>query len=109
MGEPAPFVSPSARGAVVSVLVQPHAAKDAIVGVHGNALKVRVQAPPVEDRANKAVERLIAAALGVPRARVSVISGRSARHKRISVAGADVELVTSALLHVLSCRTHEPR
>lgn len=92
---------------LLRVFVQPRAAKDAIVGLHGNALKVKVRAPPTEDRANRAVEGIVAHALGVPPRDVSVIAGRASRNKRVAVSNAALEKVSNALRHVLSSRAHE--
>jgi uncharacterized protein (TIGR00251 family) len=95
-------------GTKVEVFVQPRAAKDAIVGIHGSALKIKVKAPPLDDRANRAVEEVIARALGVPRSRVSVVGGAKSRSKQIAVRGVGVAAVKKAIIHVLSSRAHEP-
>ena len=52
-------------------------------------LRVRVTAPPVDGRANDALERLLAKALGVPKSAVGVLSGAKARDKIVAVAGID--------------------
>jgi uncharacterized protein len=74
-------------GAVVHVHVQPRAGHDEIVGRHGNALRVRVQAPPVDGRATEAVRRLLGAAFGVPPSRVELLSGDRSRLKRFRLLG----------------------
>ena len=71
--------------------VQPRAARSEIVGVHGDALKVRVAAPPVDGAANAALVELLAAALGIPRRAVRVIAGESSRSKIVEVEHAAVE------------------
>ena len=72
---------------VIVVKVVPRAAKDAIVGWLEGALKVRVQAPPEDGRANRALEALLAAALGLKKTAVTVTGGRSSARKRVEVAG----------------------
>jgi uncharacterized protein len=57
------------------VQVQPRASRDAIEGEHGDALKIRLTAPPVEDRANQALVQLLAERLNVPRAAVRIVAG----------------------------------
>ena len=71
--------------AVVRLHVQPGAGRTAVVGRHGDALKVRVAAPPEGGRANDAVVALIAATFDVKLAQVSLLSGQSSRAKRIQI------------------------
>ena len=92
---------------MVDAFVQPRSAKNALVGMHGRALKVKVTAPPVDGKANTAICKLFAGWLGVPRSSVEVVSGHSSRHKRIRVAGAAPEAVASAFALVLSSRAHD--
>ena len=77
------------RGAKVrvDVRVQPRASRTEIVGLHGAALKVRLQAPPVEGAANEALVRLLAERLGVPRKAVRVVAGATSRAKTVEVDG----------------------
>lgn len=99
----------SRDGAVVfEVFVQPRAARDAIAGEYRGALKVKTTAPPVEGKANAAVEKLLAGWLGVRRGDVSVVSGVSSRTKVVEVRGISPEEVHNALAVVLSSRPHEP-
>lgn len=76
-----------------SVRVQPRASRASVHGVHGDALRVRVHAPPVEGAANAAVVAVIAEALGVARRDVRIVSGESARSKLLEVRGVSVEAV----------------
>lgn len=103
-----PYVAPRKDGTVVSAFVQPKAAKDSVAGVQGDALRVKVKAPPVDGKANRAVEDLLAGLLGVPRSEVEVVTGHGSRHKRISVRGIAPEDVATRLGVVLSSRAHEP-
>ena len=73
------------------VHVQPRASRAGIAGVHGDALKVRITAPPVDGRANAAVEALLAEALGVARHAVHIIAGAGTRDKVVEVTGVTVE------------------
>lgn len=67
--------------------VQPRAARSEVVGLHGDEIRLRVNAPPVDGAANEAVVRLLAERLGVPRSAVEVAAGAAARHKVVLVAG----------------------
>lgn len=74
---------------VLRVHVQPGAGRSALVGKHGNALKVRVAAPPAEGRANEALLALLARDLGVKPHQVTLLSGEASRAKRVKVTGID--------------------
>jgi uncharacterized protein (TIGR00251 family) len=87
----APF-HPHPDGVVVEVWVVPGASRSGVVGLHGDALKVRVAAPPERNRANAALEDLLAAAAAADRA--AVVAGGTGRRKRVlleGVSAADAE------------------
>lgn len=92
--------SVTARDAGVrfAVHVQPRAKKPGIDGTHGDALRVRVQAPPVDGAANDAVIAVIAEALDVPRRAVRIAAGLSGRQKLVDVDGIDASAATARLL-----------
>jgi len=73
----------------LAVHVTPKSGKDEIAGWRGDELQVRVTVPPEGGKANQAVCRLIAHALGVPKSHVRVARGESSRHKSIEVAEVD--------------------
>ncbi len=102
-----PYVTPAKGRVLLDVFVQPRAAKNAIVGVHGAAQKVKVQAPPVDGLANRAVAKLVARLLDMPASHVSVIRGRASRHKRLELAEVAPEAVACELERVLSSRGHD--
>jgi uncharacterized protein (TIGR00251 family) len=93
---------PTADGVVIDVHVQPGGSRDEIVGRHGDALKVKVSAPPEGGKANKAVCRLLADAFGVPRSAVEVVSGATSRRKRIRLAGVSVDAAEARLERLLA-------
>lgn len=70
---------------VLTVHAQPGARVSEVAGEHGGALKIRVAAPALEDRANAALARFLAAALGVPVKAVTLASGARSRQKRFRV------------------------
>jgi uncharacterized protein (TIGR00251 family) len=79
-------------GALLLTLhVQPGAKRTEVAGLHGGALKVRVSAPALEDRANEALVEFLAERLGVARRDVTLASGARSRHKRFRVVGAAVD------------------
>ncbi len=85
------------RGIIIAVKVVPNASRDQIVGLLGDALKIKVAQPPEGGRANKAVERLLAEACGLPAGAVKVIAGQTQSHKRVLLTGATMERVAEIL------------
>jgi uncharacterized protein (TIGR00251 family) len=78
--------------------VSPGAGKSGIVGRHGDAWKVRVTAPPEDGRANDAVLRLLADALSMPRAAVTLVSGHTGRDKIVLLDGVGPAQIERRLL-----------
>jgi uncharacterized protein len=67
--------------------VTPRASRNAVEGEIGDALKVRLTAPPVDDRANDALRLLLAERLNVPLSAVRIVAGGKSRLKRVEIAG----------------------
>jgi uncharacterized protein (TIGR00251 family) len=87
-----------ADGAVtLCVKVVPRASKNQIVGIEGDALKIRLNAPPVEGKANDALIEFLANALGVHRAQIEIVTGHTARRKIVRVRGVTAQKVKSKL------------
>ena len=86
-------VRASDAGVRFAVRVQPRASRSEIVGVHGDAMKVRLSAPPVDGAANAALVELIAEVLGVGRRAVRIVSGESSRSKVVEVEGVTAAAV----------------
>lgn len=73
---------------ILDLRVQPRASRSEFAGLMGERLRVRLNAPPVDGRANVALIEFIAEAFGVPRAAVSIEAGLTGRNKRLRVRGA---------------------
>ena len=82
-----PWLTETPDGAVLNLRVVPRAAKNAIQGELGDALKIRLCAPPVDGAANAALVEFLAGAFSLPRARVQLLSGQTSRNKRVLLAG----------------------
>jgi hypothetical protein len=104
-----PIVQATKDGTVLSIRVQPNASRTECAGLHGEALKIRVAAPPVDGAANEAVTGFLAEELGVPRASVSVQSGAGARSKRVLVKGLSPDQVRARLRPLSRRGAAEPR
>ena len=87
-------IAPSLDALTITVHAQPGAKRSEIVGLHGDSLKIRVAAPPVEGKANAALIAFIAEIFDVPAKQVRLLRGESARHKVIEVVGSKVHPAT---------------
>jgi uncharacterized protein len=72
---------------VLEVRVQPRAAGSGLAGLHGERLRIRLQAPPVDGKANAALVEFMADLFGIPRARVTIEHGLTGRDKRLRLHG----------------------
>lgn len=71
---------------ILHLYVQPGATKDEIVGPYGDSLKVRITAPPVDNKANQHLVKFLAKIFGVTKSQLHLLSGNTNRHKKISVS-----------------------
>jgi hypothetical protein len=76
-----------------AVRVQPRASRTEVAGVHGDALKVRLQAPPVDGAANAALVIFLAETFAVSRSDVRILAGDNARSKIVEIAGVAADAV----------------
>ena len=83
------WIQPATGGCVVNVRVIPRASKNQIQGVLGDTLKIRLQAPPVDGKANEALVRFLAETLKLPARNISLLSGKTGRNKRVLLGGLD--------------------
>ena len=82
----------------VAVHVVPRARASAVAGRHGDAIKVRIAAPPVDGAANAELVRFVAERLGVPSSLVTIAHGAGGRRKTVEVRGLESRAVREALL-----------
>ena len=91
----------SADGVTLAVRAQPGAKKTAIVGIYGEGtaaqLKIAVQAPPLEGRANEALIAFLAATFGVAKSAVALVSGELSRNKVFLLRGVTLAHARAAL------------
>lgn len=73
-------------GVILTLHIQPGAKKTEVAGPHGDALKIRLAAPPVDGKANAALLEFIAAKVGAGRTAVTLVSGETSRAKRVRIA-----------------------
>jgi uncharacterized protein (TIGR00251 family) len=75
---------------VLTIHAQPGAKRSEVAGLHGDALKIRLAAPPVEGKANEALRRFIAERFAVPQRNVELLRGAQSRHKMVKITGSTV-------------------
>ncbi|MBN1517523.1 YggU family protein [Candidatus Sumerlaeota bacterium] len=86
------------QGVRLRVHMQPGAKRSQWQGLHGGALKLQIQAPPVEGKANKAAIAFIAKSLGVARGNVELTAGQTSREKTFAVSGVDLKTAREILI-----------
>lgn len=85
------MIRPAPDGVDIDVRVTPRASRSGLDGVHAGALRVRLNAPPVDGAANDELVEVMAAVFGIPKRAVSIVSGQSSRTKRVRLSGVDAE------------------
>ena len=89
----------SAAGVILDVRVIPRAARSQIAGTRGDALLVRLNAPPVDGAANEELVRLLAETLDIPKRHIAIVRGERSRLKRVKIVG----LTDADVAQKLSC------
>jgi len=87
------WCEPVASGIRVTVQVTPNARKTEVVGVLGDTLKIRLQAQPIEGRANDALLAYLSAMLGVPKTALTLLHGHTGRRKMVRITAAHLSAV----------------
>lgn len=85
-------------GIRLTLQIVPRASRSEVVGPHGDALKIRLQAPPVEGRANEALREFLADRFDVPRAAIRIEHGQTGRRKQVFIAGDPAQLAPAQRL-----------
>ncbi|MDP2793065.1 MAG: DUF167 family protein [Sulfurisoma sp.] len=91
------WIKATKDGVVLALHIQPGAKKTEIVGLHGEALKIRLAAPPVDGKANDCLLAFLADRLGVAGSRLELLAGANSRAKRVKVGGGDTAIITARL------------
>jgi uncharacterized protein (TIGR00251 family) len=84
-------------GVRIQLHVQPGASTTEVVGLHGDRIRLRIQSPPIDGRANEAVLQWIAERLGVPRRAVTLVRGEKSRAKTVEILGVTLDSVRERL------------
>lgn len=87
--------------ALLRVLVQPRAAKDELVGIHGDCLKIRITSPPVEGQANKKLCVFLSKLIGVGKRQIEVVGGHKTRVKKVRISDVSFDEVRKKLDYLI--------
>jgi uncharacterized protein (TIGR00251 family) len=97
------FARDVADGCTLNVRVHPGAKRDAVTGLHAGAVKVALNAPPVDGKTNNALVAFVAERLKLPRSKVALIAGTTSRSKTLRIAGKSAAEVQAALSPDADC------
>lgn len=81
------WITTTKNGVMLTVHACPRAAQSQVQGLHGDAVKIRLQAPPTDGKANDALITFLSQKLSVPERDLMIVSGHSARRKRVAITG----------------------
>lgn len=85
------------RGVKLPVYIQPNASKSEIIGPHNGALKIKIHAPPVDGKANKALIEFLSKVLNIPKKQVVLLKGESGRNKSVEITGLSLDVIKQKL------------
>ncbi len=77
------FFKETSQGLLINIYVQPRASRNKIVGLHNGALKISIQAAPVDDAANRMCIEFLSKSLCMPRSAFDIVNGHTSRTKRV--------------------------
>lgn len=82
----------------LKVLIQPNSKKNEIIGFHGDSLKIRIKAPPVDGEANTTLIKYLSSILNIPQKNIAVLHGHTGKNKLIEI---NTDLSTEQILQKL--------
>jgi len=91
------WIKEIAQGILFKIVVQPRASDNKIIGLHGDALKIKLTAPPVDGAANKMVVAYLSKCLNVPKSRIEIKAGHTGRQKQILLRRATGKPITDEI------------
>lgn len=88
------------EGLIFKIFVLPKSSKNQIVGLHGDALKIKITSPPVEGAANQMCIKFLSKSLGIPKAYLEIISGQTSRTKGILLKAREIPFSPQEYKHL---------
>lgn len=90
-----------AASATLSVRVVPRSSKNAVAGIDGGIVRIRLTAPPVDGKANEALVEFLSDALDLPKRSIDIVSGETGRTKIVRVDGIETDVAIARLAALL--------
>ncbi len=91
------WITGTKHGVVLQIHAVPRAQRTALQGLHGDAIKIRLQAPPQEGQANKVLLQFLSKILGISQGQIRLLTGASHRKKRILISGLPADTIRAKL------------
>ena len=91
------IVSEKQDGCILKCWIQPRSSRNALVGIHGDAIKIALTAPPVDGKANKELLKFLAKYFKLPKSSIQIIAGESSRNKTILITDIDKDTIIKKL------------
>ncbi|MBT5927685.1 MAG: YggU family protein [Verrucomicrobia bacterium] len=95
-----PCIRETPSGIILKVRIQPRASTDEIVGRHGDSLKIRITAPPVDSAANESLVKFLSKKLDIPKFQIQLIKGQTSRNKNLLLSGLKTSDLPEAFLNL---------
>ena len=92
-GELSLIISEKADGCLLKCWIQPRSSRNAVVGVHGDAVKIALSAPPLDGKANKGLFKFLSKYFKLSKSNIQLVSGESSRNKIIHISGLNKETI----------------
>ncbi len=96
-----PYLHPHNQGVVLAVRVTPKSSQSKISGIIGEELKIMLNAPPVDGKANQELIKLLSKTCSIPKSHITLLSGETSRSKRLLINGLDEQDIIDALGAIL--------
>ncbi len=92
-----PFLKETKNGIILKLHAQPRSSRNRVVGPYGQRLKIAIQAPPADGKANKALQQFLARLLHVPKSCITLKSGASSREKSFLISNISMQEILSRI------------
>ncbi len=96
------FLTQNSSGVIFSVRLTPNSSFSKIIGYTDEFVRIKISAPPVDNRANKELAAFCSDLFGVNKSKIEIISGEKSKIKKILIKGENIETVTQKLMFVLN-------